>query len=396
MAIQKRQTKSGAVRWVARWRDKGGKEHSRSFDTKKEAKTFLADIAVRGARGLTTDYGKMTVLEMYDRWIDSRSLRDSSQGTYASTRNIQLVPLHHYPASEVTIRDINEWRRQLENGRPWISKDDKGLKPVSVRNAMLHLAAAYNWAIKEELVPRSPVTLPPATDELAVEDLPTAEEIQAVIKCVREGGAVYETQSANRRRRKVVQGPHPVLADMMELVALTGLRASEVGGLVVADVDLERMVIHVRKQISRDGSKRVVLKTVRSRRTIPLAPELEPLLRRYVTGRDQAEWVFTTPRGTPYRGNRIAEIIRYAARHVGASRVHMHSLRHFFASGLLTEGVPVQDVAAVMGHSVEVLLQTYTHVLTGHSERVSAGIASGVSRGIFAGSPHLTVIEGGA
>ncbi|MGJ4101108.1 excalibur calcium-binding domain-containing protein [Corynebacterium macclintockiae] len=46
MSVQKRTTKTGKPRWVARYRDKTGREHSRSFDTQREAKQHIADQQV--------------------------------------------------------------------------------------------------------------------------------------------------------------------------------------------------------------------------------------------------------------------------------------------------------------------------------------------------------------
>ena len=74
MAIQRRETKTGKIRWVARWRDKGGKEHSRSFDTKREAKTFLADVEVKQARGANVTPQKITVRHLFDDWLATRDI----------------------------------------------------------------------------------------------------------------------------------------------------------------------------------------------------------------------------------------------------------------------------------------------------------------------------------
>lgn len=46
MSVQKRTTKTGKTRWVARYRDKTGREYSRSFDTQREAKQHIADQQV--------------------------------------------------------------------------------------------------------------------------------------------------------------------------------------------------------------------------------------------------------------------------------------------------------------------------------------------------------------
>lgn len=43
MSVQKRTTKTGKPRWVARYRDKTGREHSRSFDTQRKADESTAE-----------------------------------------------------------------------------------------------------------------------------------------------------------------------------------------------------------------------------------------------------------------------------------------------------------------------------------------------------------------
>lgn len=396
MAIQKRVSKKGTVTFIARWRDKGGKEHSKSFSTRREAKAFEAQLTTRAARGFDTAPRQITVLELYNAWLGSRTVRESSRGRYVTTRDYQLVPLHDFPAADVTSGDINAWRVRLETGRGWISRDDTGIGPVSVRNAMIHLASAFKWGVQEDLVPRNPVRVPRRRYEVEPDEFPTPAEIKRVIDCVRDGGATYEVVKHAGEYETVTQRPKPVVADLMKLVSLTGLRASEATGLTVGDVDLAAMVLHVRKQLSADGKRRVELKTERSRRDVPISPELVPMLSEYVAGKDRSALLFRTKSGAPITASRLGAVVRNAAIFCGASRVHMHALRHVFASGLLTTGVPVQDVAKALGHSIEVLLRTYAHVLEGHSERVARGIAAGVESGIFAGSPQLRVVGGGA
>jgi len=65
----------------------------------------------------------------------------------------------------------------------------------------------------------------------------------------------------------------------------------------------------------------------------------------------------------------------------GVESVHFHALRHLFASRLLNAGLPVQDVARVLGHSVGTLLKVYTHVLPRSNDRVAAAIDEAVSCG---------------
>jgi integrase len=62
----------------------------------------------------------------------------------------------------------------------------------------------------------------------------------------------------------------------------SGLRLSELLGLVWRDVDFERGVLHVTHQLARDGS-RTQLKTPAARRDVVLMPELAAVLRRHRT-----------------------------------------------------------------------------------------------------------------
>lgn len=402
MAVQKRQTKTGAVRWVARWRDKGGKEHSRSFDTKREAKQHIADMEVRAARGVNTAPEKITVLELYNRWIDSRPLSDGSRTLYEHTRDKNLVPLHNYPAVELSNTDVQEWANQLANGRPWVSFDDAGLERAGVTAGLRHLRSAFEYGRRCELVARNPVHVQVEDEAIDPIEIPTADEIRRVIDLVREGGAPYEETSrskfAEKRGTKYTahQRPRPDIADMMLVAVGTGARVSEIAGLNVSEVDFDSGVLLVRKQLGKTAPRsRVQLKTRRSRRDVPIPEELVPILEMRTAGRAPGELLFTTKTGRPINVSHAAVVVKRAAVAVGAERVHFHALRHYYASSLLTAGVPVQDVASVMGHTVAMTMKTYAHVLAGYQERVRAA-SSLAGCGIFAGSPRLRVVEGGA
>lgn len=402
MAIQRRETTTGKVRWVARWRDKGGKEHSRSFDTKREAKQHLAEVEVRAARGADTAPQTLTVLELYNRWLDSRPLRDSSRTLYKHTRDKNLVPLHHYPAASLDNTDVQAWAHQLGSGRPWVARSDEGLEQVGVTAALRHLRSAFEYGKRADLVARNPVRV--QSEELAVDpvDIPTPDEIRQVIDLVREGGAPYEETSRSKRAEKrgtkytAYQRPRPDIADMMLVAVGMGPRVSEIAGFIVSEADFDSRLLLVRRQLSKKPPRsRVELKTRRSRRDLPIPDELVPMLVERAAGRGGDELLFTTKTGKPINTSHAAVVVKRAAVVVGAERVHFHALRHYYASSLLTAGVPVQDVAAVMGHTVAMTMKTYAHVLEGYQDRVRAA-SSAAGCGIFAGSPTLRVVEGGA
>ena len=60
----------------------------------------------------------------------------------------------------------------------------------------------------------------------------------------------------------------------------------------------------------------------------------------------------------------------------GVKRVKFHGTRHTVATLLLQAGVPPVDVAARLGHSVQMLLSTYSHALPGQQQVAAAKLAA--------------------
>src|SRR5215207_4101925 len=164
---------------------------------------------------------------------------------------------------------------------------------------------------------------------------------------------------------------------MVATVLYTGLRISEMLGLVWDDVDFDPGVIHVRAQLSRAHrgapARRVPPKTVASVRDIPLVAQLARLLAahkqasRFARGDD---WVFATARGTPYGHRNVSRrCLGRAAQLAGLNDdgwppLRFHDLRHTFASHLIIDlGLHVAQVSRILGHSrITVTLDIYTHL----------------------------------
>ena len=395
MAVQKRVTKNGAVRWVARWRDPSGKEHSKSFNTRREAVAHVQDMGRAMRIGADPTAGdKVTVRELMTLWIEDRTIRPASLALYTRTRDKHLGPLAEWPAKDVTPQVVRDWQAQLRTCRSWLSKDDTGMSPRYVQTAASHLRSAYKWGIENELVAKNPVRVERVQAAVEPDDVPTMEEIQAVIDRARAGGAAYtEVKAKGEKPRKLVLRPAPVFADMLTVAAFTGLRIGERCGLLVEEVSLDLGVVQVRKQLDkRPPHGRVALKSKNSRRDVPISSELRPVLERLTAGRMPGEYLFTNRDGRPFLPSGAGDKVLRVATFVGAPRVHFHALRHHFASSLLLAGVPVPDVARVLGHTPAQLLKTYAHALPGSGDRVAAAISASVGCGISAGSPRLRVV----
>lgn len=282
MAVQRRPKKGSPhdkgqkPTWVVRYRDPAGKEHSRSFTTEKAAKKYDAEQTQALAKGTWQDPAneKVTVGEIFERWMHDTPRRQATMDLYDNTFRLQLTPIADHPAVKLTTKDVSDWYVQLTTCRAWLSKDDKGLSPGTARDQLRRLRSAYRWAIDQGIVVRSPVVIPKLDDDaVRREDIPTIEEVITVINLVREGGAEYtETKRKGQEPKVYKTQPNPVIADMMATAMLTGMRINELCGLILDDIDLGAGVIRVTRQLDVRTRKRGPLKTRAARRDIPIAP----------------------------------------------------------------------------------------------------------------------------
>jgi site-specific recombinase XerD len=123
---------------------------------------------------------------------------------------------------------------------------------------------------------------------------------------------------------------------MFYLMVQTGLRASEVTGLTIADVNLSER--HM--QVIGKGNKR---------RTVGLTKKSAQMIRRII-GKREAGFVFTTKQGKRITGDGLKSIFRRLSKHLGV-HVNTHQLRHTFATVMIIKGASPTNVQTLMGHS---------------------------------------------
>lgn len=134
----------------------------------------------------------------------------------------------------------------------------------------------------------------------------------------------------------------PVLADVMLVLARTGLRWSEARALTVADADAE--TLGVEKSTGPDGRTRPL--PARRVRGVPVATRIRPIIERLVAGRDGTELLLTTSLGEPLR--RTSVLNRLDWPHTAHGR-RLHDLRHTAAHLWLAEGADPAAVRAWLG-----------------------------------------------
>lgn len=155
------------------------------------------------------------------------------------------------------------------------------------------------------------------------------------------------------------------------LARYTGIRIGELCALQWRDIDLEKGMVMIRRNLQRirnyenagEGKTRLCMqkpKTLRSVRSVPLADGLIKILREYegapekylISGK-RAEWAEI--RTVQYR---FAAILKKC----GLEQFHFHLLRHAFASQCICAGCDMKSLSELLGHSsVQITMNIYVH-----------------------------------
>ena len=109
--------------YVARYRDPGGREHSKSFRTRTEARAFLNSIEDAKQRGDWTDPAgsKVKLKEYTDQYVAGLThVRAGTKQKIEGHLNNQILPIFGaMPLGAIRPTDIRAWVAQLaEDGLP--------------------------------------------------------------------------------------------------------------------------------------------------------------------------------------------------------------------------------------------------------------------------------------
>jgi site-specific recombinase XerD len=145
-----------------------------------------------------------------------------------------------------------------------------------------------------------------------------------------------------------------------------GLRCFEVCNVRLEDLDFDRKLLHV---VQGKGKKD---------RYVPLSDHLIRGLKKYIEAEQPHDWLFNgQPVGRAggdfdgrYSQRGVQWAVREAAKNAGISKeVHVHTLRHTFATHLLEDGLDIVTVKNLLGHSRIQTTMVYLHVARSNPQR---------------------------
>jgi integrase len=356
--IQKVTTKSGRIRFQARYIDPTGRERAKNFTTRTEARAFVVEMESSKRRGewMAPELGRRTFEEWAERVEASRiNLRDNPRLRDAWVLKDLVLPTFGEMAIGAIHQDlVQEWVKGLSQA---------GYAATTVKKAYQTLARILAAAVGKRIA-RNPcvgIVLPP--DDPHPMRLLAEEEIFALADAM-----------------------PPRYRALVLTAAYTGLRIGELAALRVRHVNFPRRVLAVEETLT-EPQGHVQFgppKTKAGRRTISVPASIVDELASHVAAfvldgeRNPGSLIFAGERGGPLRPNHFRR--RTWAKAVRASvglPCHPHDLRHSHASILIKLGVHPKTIQVRLGHtSIRTTMDIYGHLYEGVDEAAAHALDS--------------------
>jgi integrase len=359
-------------RWQARYPDGSGTYRSKSFPTRGDASRHLARIRTDMDRGdwFDPDAGREALESYSTRWLTTRRVKGRplaprTKERYASILRVHIVPtLGQLPLSRLETPVIRQWHSSLsEAATPG---------PATVAKAYRLLHAILNTAVVEQKIPRNPCMIPGASAESSSErPIATVDQVYELAEAV-----------GDRWRSLVL------------LATFCGLRFGELAGLTREDIDLDRAILAVRKDLDElDGGHLQPgdVKSAASRRIVSIPEALLEEIRHHIEA-----FAAEGPKGAVFVGRAGGRLRRTnfrkhswipATRAVGIEGLRFHDLRHTGNTLAAATGASTRELMARMGHASARAALIYQHA----TRERDALIASALSDVIDARRRRLAI-----
>lgn len=343
--------------WLVRWMEPGRKTRSKYFHELSDAEAYKAtkDGEALARQVLDPNYRAPWELDgpplpgyeeayrletyMTEMVRTNRSLRETTTALYLRIIRVHIAgtPLGQADIRYISADDLSSWWAGLTAG------------PGALRNVAQLVTMAFRRAVRQGVIDVNPMDRAeirkPAGRQRAVRP-PTTEQVEALA----------DAAVQPRDRMEIL------------MMAYGGLRAGEVGGLRLQDVDLNRAELHLEQQVVRtaEGLKTTRLKTDAARRVVTLPGSVMDELRTFIRDHPPAfDGRLFHGQNDSYRDAvRINTSVQKAAKRAGLE-THAHALRHSAVSAWVADGASPVDVQHMVGHSdVRMTLGVYGHLFS--------------------------------
>ena len=257
---------------------------------------------------------KITVIpgedDLSECYLEAMEIQGRSKKTLARYRLIIRKLMENV---KVTTRQIT-----VHNIRSFLtSEKERGIMDSTLESERQVLSAYFNWLQRESLIDKNPMA--------NVGAIKCAKRKKQVLTDV-DFEKLYRNCKSERDRA------------IIHVLAATGCRVTEMCELNRDQLDFERLkgVVHGK------GDKE---------RTIYFDSVTAVCLRAYLDSRtDDNPALFIGKGGERLMQNGVRQMLKTLAKKAGVNHVHPHKFRRTLATSMSRHGMPLQEIASILGH----------------------------------------------
>ncbi len=323
-----------------------GKKSGKSLREKEAEINALLD------NNIDIDGAKFTLLDVVDKYLNHLYNRKELSHNTKTGYNVTVNALKQYKLGYMEIGKIKP-----EHCEEWLSDMKKKYRGSSIQSQISLIKRSFEYAIDYDYIAKNPFRriTTDRSDSKIMEAIPVDEMNNFLDFCSRDAHSLH-------------------CYDMVYILFWTGLRASELCGLTIDNLDLDNHIIKVEKQLQCINHNHIVLKPKTSNgvRYIPMTDGvyqrfISVLANRYLKG--DIEPVCYDERGNVYEGfvflatrsrktivrSHVEEYLQNCIKRYNLAnpscpirKFEPHICRHTFATNM--QGLPPKTLQSILGH----------------------------------------------
>jgi integrase len=296
------------------------------------ANKAIRDWEIRGKGNV------VSLSEAYGRFVaqyEANGAAEATIGKHSLLKREIVSFLGDVPVHSVTVDDLARFRESWK------------LSNISARTKIERLRSFFKFCIEREWITKNPAGALKLPRELSVERKPyEASELKKIEAAIGKFPAWGLYGEGNRDRVRA----------FVSVLRWTGLRIGDA-------VQLDRKKVH--------GGK-ITLRTAKNGKLvrIPIHPEVEAALEKmgkgqyfFWSGEGKIKSCVSDWQRTLSRLGKVAKI-----------HIHAHRWRHTFATTLLSKGVSVSEVAAILGNSPRIIERHYSQWISSRQDALNEAV----------------------
>lgn len=318
-------------------------------EAEEKANEYMNNIA----NGLIASFDTITISDLMNTWLFD-FLHNSSALKPSSFQRYESIYRNYIKNSEIAGIKLNELTNiRLQKYYNELSKNNYSYSQIKTLNKILK--TFYNWCIDNGYVLKNPCSKVVIKGNKSDIIANTHKEVE-----------IFSEEEINIIKEYIKNTKYELL---ILLDIATGLRQGELLALDWKDIDLVKKQLKVTQTVKEvyvyDNDKERHIetifqspKTINSIRTIPIPDTIIKLLKKVD---NKNGLLFKNDYNEPLKAKRIFDYWKKLLNDCKIPYKKFHSIRHTYASILLKNGVDIETVAELMGHTAISITQIYLH-----------------------------------